>query len=184
MKERVPLVEELPRSVSFGGAETCFNGLDDNRNLLIDEGCGVAQSEVQFVLAWKEPGSDLDLYVSDPDGHLAVSDGTTELGLTLSADCPRESKECGDQSYENAYLEQPDPAGGTYRVRVRLETMPPRREEMEATLGVRTPKGTTGHRMVFYAEGQEVFFTFEVPKPPRKKIKKKGPLVGLEKKGE
>ncbi len=157
----------------LGGAEVCFNGLDDNQNRLIDEGCGVAQSEVQFALAWTEPSADLDLYVSDPEGHLAVSDGTTSLGLTLSADCPEEKKNCHGQNFENAYLEQPDPAPGTYRVRVRLEKLPAQLDRVEATLGVRTPKGTTGHQLVFYSEGQELFLEFEVPEmTDSKKLKR------------
>lgn len=164
-----PVVEVLELD-AFGGAEVCFNGLDDNGNLLIDEGCGVAQSEVQFVLAWTDPSADLDLYVSDPDDHLAVADGTTSLGLTLSADCPEDRKNCHGQNFENAYLEQPDPAPGTYRVRIRVEKIPVAIDRIEATLGVRTPKGTMAHQIVFFSEGQEAFLEFDVPETaPQKK---------------
>ncbi len=175
-----PTVEAI-RAHGLGGAEICFNGLDDNGNLLIDEGCGVAQSEVQFALAWAEPTADLDLYVSDPDGQLAVADAATSLGLALSADCPKESKTCGGQNFENVYLEQPDPAPGMYRVRVRLEKIPQTSELVEATLGVRTPKGTTGHRMVFYSEGQEVFLEFEVPGDLPQRERARDPVKPLEK---
>lgn len=181
---REPTLELLPRSRSLSGAETCFNALDDNENGLIDEGCGIAQSEVQFTLAWSELVADLDLYVSDPDGHLATPDGTTTLGLTLSADCPKEKKDCEGQNFENAYLEEPDAAPGTYRVRVRLEVLPKDAQEVVATLGVRLPTETSAHRMVFFAEGQEVFLEFEVPrlefeeKPSEKKPIMKAPEKG------
>lgn len=176
--QQEPTVERLPRSRSLAGAETCFNALDDNDNGLIDEGCGVAQSEVQFTLAWSDVMADLDLYVSDPDGHLAVADGTTSLGLTLSADCPKEKKDCEGQNFENAYLEEPNPAPGTYHVRVRLEALPPQASEVVATFGVRLPTGTSAHRMVFFAEGQEAFLKFEVPElEPKKKQEQKEPKV-------
>lgn len=164
----------LPSGSALGGAETCFNALDDNENQLIDEGCGVAQSEVQFSLAWSDVRADLDLHVSDPKGHLATSDGTTALGLTLSADCPTQKKDCEGQNFENVYLEEPEPAPGIYRVRVRLEEMPTDVEEIVATFGARLPNGTSAEQLVFFAEGQEIFLKFEVPrlKPEKKPLSK------------
>jgi hypothetical protein len=170
-----PVVELLSQARSLGGAEICFNALDDNQSGLIDEGCGVAQSEVQFVLAWSVAKADLDLYVTDPNGHVATAEGTTSLGLTLSADCPKEKKDCEGQNFENVYLEEPDPAPGTYRVRIRLEEMPIEDEEIVATLGVRLPSGLSARRLVFFAEGQEIFLEFEVPDLyPKKKTKVEG----------
>lgn len=167
-------MELLSGARTLGGAEICFNATDDNENGLFDEGCGVAQSEVQFMLAWSEVAADLDLYVSDPDGHLAQPEGTTTLGLALSADCPKQKKDCEGQNFENAYLEPPDKAPGTYRVRVRLEEMPPEVEEIVATFGVRLPTGNSAYRLVFFAEGQEVFLKFEVKeREPKKKAAQK-----------
>jgi hypothetical protein len=159
-----PTVTLLSTERDFGGAETCFNALDDNQNHLIDEGCGVPQSEVQFAVAWSDEGADVDLHVTDPKGHLAAADGTTTLGLTLSADCPAQKKDCEGQNFETVYLEEPDPAPGTYRVRVRLEVMPTDADEIVATFGARLPNGTSARRLVFFAEGQEIFLVFQVPR--------------------
>lgn len=169
-----PRVTLLRAADVLGGAETCFNALDDNQNQLIDEGCGVAQSEVQFAVAWSDLRADVDLHVTDPKGHLATADGTTTLGLTLSADCPAQKKDCQGQNFENVYLEEPDPAPGTYRVRVRLEKMPPDADEIVATLGARLPNGTSARRLVFFAEGQEILLVFQVPRltPEKKPVAK------------
>ena len=47
--------------------EAC-NGLDDNCNGVIDEGCGFSGGNIQITLAWAT-GADLDLYVTDPSGY-------------------------------------------------------------------------------------------------------------------
>ena len=149
------------KSEGFSGAELCFNGLDDNRNTLIDEGCGVRQGQVQFVLAWDEEAADLDLYVTDPDGEIATNASATLLGLTLSPDCPKD-KRCAGQNFENAFLEELDTPCGNYRVRIRLEKLPPGRDQLLGTLGVRLPGGTRAYRLEFFAEGQEIFLEFDV----------------------
>jgi hypothetical protein len=50
------------------GAQEICNGLDDNCNGQIDEGCGYSSGDVQITLAWNT-GADLDLYVYDPQGN-------------------------------------------------------------------------------------------------------------------
>ena len=160
--EKGPQLLELSGPQMMGGPEVCFNGVDDNKNSLIDEGCGVAQSEVQFVLAWDSEDADLDLYVRDPEGGLAVTGGTTTLGLTLSADCPKQEKGCRGQNYENVYVEDAEIAAGVYHVRVRLEKAPVRRSSVKARLGVRLPSRTTSYEIEMFDEGQEIVAEFEV----------------------
>ena len=50
-----------------GSAEQC-NGLDDNCNGVIDEGCGYQTGNIQITAAWNSP-SDIDLHVLDPMGE-------------------------------------------------------------------------------------------------------------------
>lgn len=158
-----------------GGPETCFNALDDNGNQLIDEGCGVAQGQVQVMLAWEAPGVDLDLYVTDPNGEIAVHGAATRSGLTRTSDCPDAESDCHTQAYEGVYLEEVDALPGKYQVRLRLEERPAEQSPIFATLSIRQPQGTQGYRLEFYQEGQEARLTFDVvgeKKPSPKKRSK------------
>lgn len=157
-----PRFTEISSQLIMGGPEICFNGIDDNQDSLIDEGCGVAQSEVQFVLAWGYDDADFDLYVSDPEGEVAVASGTTASGLTLSADCPHLEKACRGQNYENVYFEDSDILPGVYHVRVRLEKVPTRSTPITAQLGVRLPSRTTSFEIEMFDVGQEIIAEFEV----------------------
>ena len=60
-------VTVLQSSCVQGAQEIC-NGLDDNCDGQIDEGCGYSSGDVQITLAWNT-GADLDLYVYDPQGN-------------------------------------------------------------------------------------------------------------------
>ncbi len=145
-----------------GGAEICFNALDDNGNQLIDEGCGVPQGQIQVMLAWQAPGVDLDLYVTDPNGEIAVHQAATRSGLTRTSDCPDPESDCHVQNYEGVYLEEADALPGRYQVRVRLEERPAERSPLIANLSVRQPLATKAYRLEFSQEGQEALLTFEV----------------------
>lgn len=126
------------------GPELCFNARDDNCNGIIDEGCGVATGLVQFVIAWNEPGADIDLEVMDPNGELAEVGRSSKSGLVKDRDCPGKSNACRSQNMENVYLEDGDPPRGKYRVRVRLEKLGGENPPIEVTLGARVgPKTYT-----------------------------------------
>lgn len=157
-----------PFTPPLQAAETCFNAVDDNQNGLIDEGCGVNQGQVQFVLAWDEPLADLDLYVTDPNGQIAPADSATDLGLAKSLDCPDEKNVCAGQNYENVYLEEEEIPRGKYMVRVRVEKIPEGSPDLRARLSVRLPSGTKAHVIEFSREEQEVMLEFSVA-PPKKK---------------
>jgi hypothetical protein len=142
--------------------ETCFNAVDDNHNRLIDEGCGVAQGQVQVTLAWPESQADFDLFVTDPEGEIAAEKSSTHLGLTLSADCPSSESGCKEQSYENVTLQNEPVTAGVYRVRVRLERFSSGRSQENAQLGVRFPGRTESFSLAFFEVGQEIRMEFSV----------------------
>lgn len=160
---QVEFQEFEPPGVALGsGSEICFNALDDNGNSLIDEGCGVAQGQVQISLAWSEPSADVDLHVADPDGEYALEGEATELGLVLTADCPHHDSACHAQSYENVHMEGTSVAPGLYFARVRVEALPEGTNELQVNLGVREPGGTRAYTVMMNRVGQEATLSFQV----------------------
>lgn len=111
-------VQVIEASCQQGGAETC-NGLDDNCNGAIDEGCGYSTGAIQITLAWAT-GADLDLYVTDPQGEtLSYSHTQTGSGGYLDHDargfCRRDQP---NNTIENIYWNSPQPPRGNYQVAV------------------------------------------------------------------
>lgn len=101
-----------------GQPEVC-NGLDDNCNGVIDEGCGFSGGNIQITLAW-QTGADLDLYVTDPTGYtISYQNRRSPSGGHLDQDargaCARSR---GGATIENVYWESPRPPPGTYQVEV------------------------------------------------------------------
>jgi tRNA (guanosine-2'-O-)-methyltransferase len=125
------------RACTPSGPEQCFDARDDNCNGIIDEGCGVNTGLVQFAIAWSEPGADIDLNVTDPNGELVEVSRATESGLIKERDCPGKNNECRGQNMENVYLEDGDPVRGVYRVRVRLEKLGGENPPIKVTVGAR-----------------------------------------------
>ena len=102
-----------------GAAELC-NGLDDNCNGQIDEGCGFQSGNIQITLAWPTT-ADLDLYVVDPNNEQIYYDhDRSNSGGHLDQDA---RGGCADNqldaNLENVYWNQVDPPRGNYRVSVR-----------------------------------------------------------------
>lgn len=124
------------------GPEICENAVDDNCNGLIDEGCEQRSGLVQFVIAWDKPGADVDLRVVDPNGELVEVGRVAESGLLKERDCPGRNNECRGKNLENVYLEGNEPLRGTYRVKIRLESLggetPPILVRFGARLGQKT----------------------------------------------
>lgn len=156
-------IVDVTESLATSAKETCFNGLDDNKNGLLEEGCDVHQGGLQFVVAWQEDQADLDLFVTDPFGQVAEQKGVTEAGLTRSSDCPTDDSECHGQNYENVYLDTDEIHPGRYLVRVRAEELPPGTRALSAQLGVRLPRETRAFALTFSAPGQETIVSFQVP---------------------
>ena len=101
-------------SCAPGAAEAC-NGLDDNCDGRIDEGCGWASGQIQVTLSWAS-GADIDLYVYDPTGYrIYYADRASPSGGVLDHDA-RGACVGGSDTIENVYWSSPTPPRGTYTV--------------------------------------------------------------------
>lgn len=99
---------------SPGAADPC-NGLDDNCDGRIDEGCGWQSGQIQITLAWNT-GADIDLYVTDPFGEtISYMHRQSASGGVLDHDA-RGACVPGGDTIENVYWSQPQPPRGTYQV--------------------------------------------------------------------
>ncbi|MFK7990771.1 MAG: MopE-related protein [Sandaracinaceae bacterium] len=101
-----------------GAPEVC-NGLDDNCNGVIDEGCGYNTGNIQITLAWAT-GADLDMYVTDPSGFtISYQNTQSPTGGVLDHDargaCVRQQS---DATVENVYWDSAQPPSGRYLVEV------------------------------------------------------------------
>ena len=111
-------VQVIEASCQQGAAEQC-NGLDDNCNGQIDEGCGYSSGAVQITLAWNS-GADLDLYVTDPMGStLSYSNTQVQSGGFLDQDARGMCRpQQPNNTIENVYWNSPNPPRGGYGVEV------------------------------------------------------------------
>ncbi len=99
-----------------GIAEAC-NGLDDNCDGAIDEGCGWSTGQIQVTLSWST-AADIDLYVYDPSGYrIYYADRNSPSGGVLDIDA-RGACVGGTGTIENIYWSTPTPPRGTYTVEV------------------------------------------------------------------
>ena len=98
-----------------GSAEQC-NGLDDNCNGVIDEGCGYQTGNIQITAAWTSP-SDIDLHVLDPMGEeIYYAHRNSQSGGVLDRDA-NAACSVSPPTVENVYWGgQPPP--GSYRIRL------------------------------------------------------------------
>jgi hypothetical protein len=102
-------------SCTPGAGEAC-NGLDDNCDGRIDEGCGWASGQIQVTLSWGT-GADMDLYVYDPSGYQIYYGNTTSpSGGVLDHDARGYCT--GNGTIENVYWSTPRPPAGNYTVEV------------------------------------------------------------------
>jgi tRNA (guanosine-2'-O-)-methyltransferase len=97
-----------------GASEQC-NGLDDNCDGRIDEGCGYQSGAIQITLAW-QTGADIDLYVTDPSGFtISYQDRQSPTGGVLDHDA-RGACVSGSDTIENVYWNTPAPPRGQYLI--------------------------------------------------------------------
>jgi len=111
-------VTVIQQSCTPGSQEAC-NGLDDNCDGAIDEGCGYSTGNIQITLAWNS-GADIDLYVTDPYNEtISYQDTTSNSGGQLDhdgrGDCVQNTG--GNPTVENVYWNG-QPPRGNYAVEI------------------------------------------------------------------
>ena len=82
--------------------ELCWDGVDNNCEGHIDEGCpyGGGESGLHFIIAWRV-NVDLDLHVMGPDGIEVDFKQRAGGSLVLDKDC--HGDDCGGNNVENVY---------------------------------------------------------------------------------
>jgi hypothetical protein len=97
-----------------GATESC-NGLDDNCDGRIDEGCGWQSGAIQITAYW-QTGADIDLYVTDPAGYeISYQNRESPTGGILDHDA-RGACVSGSDTIENVYWSTPTPPRGQYYI--------------------------------------------------------------------
>ena len=111
-------VSVVQQSCQPGAPESC-NGLDDNCDGIIDEGCGYSSGNIQITLAWNS-GADLDMYVTDPAGYtISYQNRQSPSGGQLDQDARGACRASQpNNTIENVFWNSPQPPSGQYSVEI------------------------------------------------------------------
>ncbi len=156
-----PGMQVLQAQCQPGGEEAC-NGVDDNCNGAIDEGCGYSGGNIQVTAAW-QTASDIDLHVTDPTGaEVFYGARSSASGGVLDHDA---NAACRAQppTVENVYWNSPTPPRGRYTIRVVSYDqcgVPVTPTTLSLSVGGRV-LGTW--RMEFTRQGESFTIPFDVP---------------------
>lgn len=150
------------------GAQEICNGLDDNCNGQIDEGCGYSSGDVQITLAWNT-GADLDLYVYDPQGsRIFYSQPQAPSGGVLDQDARGNCNQSQPNNrIENVYWGGVQPPSGRYTVEVHYWAGDQCSSSAGPTTGVVSISvggsilGT--YQLMLSADQRATFATFDIP---------------------
>ena len=109
-------VQVLQAQCQQGTQEAC-NGLDDNCDGVIDEGCGYSGGNIQITAAW-QTASDIDLHVVDPTGaEVFYGARNSASGGVLDHDANAACR-IAPPTVENVYWNSPQPPSGAYQIRL------------------------------------------------------------------
>jgi uncharacterized protein YfaP (DUF2135 family) len=159
-------VTVVETSCTQGAAEEC-NGLDDNCNGQIDEGCGYSSGAIQVTLQWNT-GADIDMYVTDPGGEtISYQNRQSASGGNLDHDArgqcrPNEP----NNTIENVFWNSEQPPSGTYTVALNyFGECNSGAGPTTATLSVSVGGSTLGtwQKVLVPQSSREDFITFNIP---------------------
>ena len=112
----IATAREIPRDCANPSEESC-NGLDDDCDGVIDDGCGYGSGLMQVTASW-DTGADIDLYVTGPLGDtLSFQRPSTPFGARVDhtgrGDC---SGDTPNPRVENVRWVGQRPMNGVYEV--------------------------------------------------------------------
>jgi len=155
-----PMGVTLVMACTPTGPELCFNAIDDNCNGVIDEGCGVSTGVLQFMIAWGDGKTDMDILLEGPNGVKITPQVPSKGGFKLDHDCPRD---CGNvQNIENIFFEGLEPPRGHYTVEVKLTEIAGGDLPMKVRFGARVGSRTFGADLSFAQVGEKKSFGFDL----------------------
>jgi tRNA (guanosine-2'-O-)-methyltransferase len=157
-----PAGVEVPEACTPTGPEKCFNAIDDNCNGIIDEGCATPTGLLQFVAAWGDSHSDVDLTLTTPTGErIGSCSGCTRAshGFHYEHDCPKDEA-CAGQNTEDIWFEGPEPPPGPYKVELKLNDA---QNPVHVIFGARLGPRTVSFEVDLQSDAEEKTFGFDLP---------------------